>query len=140
THNPVEGLNERISSIATLEALARFVRGLRELPGRKSVVILTDYIPIFNRDGQNIVDTEMKRLVDLANRSSVTFYGIDARGLPTLGREAAEPGLEIGGAMLGTRNTLNAVLSGNDPSIGARRSAYFRSQDGLNHLTRETGG
>lgn len=139
-HNPVDGLGQRISSIATLEALARFVRGLRELPGRKSVVILTDYIPIFDREGTNIVDTEMKRLVDLANRSSVTFFGIDARGLPTLGREAAEPGLEIGGPLVGTRNTLNAVLSGNDPSIGPRRSRFFRSQDGLNHLTRETGG
>lgn len=139
THNPIEGLNQRISSIATLESLARFVRGLRELPGRKSVVIITDFIPIFDANGTNIVDTEMKRLVDLANRSSVTFYGIDARGLPTLGREAAEPGLEIGGALTGGRNTL-AVLSGNDTSIGARRSAYFRSQDGIVHLTRETGG
>src|SRR5687768_3100621 len=134
------GLQERISTIATLEALARFVRGMRELPGRKSVVIITDHIPIFDADGINIVNTEMKRLVDLANRSSVTFFGIDARGLPTLGREAAEPGLTIGSTQLGTSNTLNAVLSGNDPSLGSRRSSYFRSQDGLNHLTRETGG
>ncbi|MFY9618254.1 MAG: VWA domain-containing protein [Pyrinomonadaceae bacterium] len=140
THNPVGGVSERISSINTLEALARFVRGLRELPGRKSIVILTNLIPIFDSEGTNIVDTEMKRLVDLANRSSVTFFGIDARGLPTLGREAAEPGLEIGGPLTGKPNTLNAVLSGNDPSIGARRSRYFRSQDGLVHLTRETGG
>lgn len=139
-HNPVGGLNERISSIATLEALARFVRGLRELPGRKSVVILTDFIPTSNREGHNIVDTEMKKLVDLANRSSVTFFGIDARGLPTLGREAVEPGLEIGGAQLGRPNTFAAVLSGNDPSIGPRRTSYYRSQDGLVHLTRETGG
>lgn len=139
-NNPIGGLNERISSIATLEALARFVRGLRELPGRKSVVVITDFIPTRNRNGDSIVDTEMKRLVDLANRSSVTFFGIDARGLPTLGREAAEPGLEIGGPLTGRRNTLNAVLSGNDPSIGPRRTGYFRSQDGLVHLTRETGG
>ncbi len=135
----ITGLNQRISTNATLEALAYFVRGLRELPGRKSIVIVSDNIPTRNINGENIVDTEMRRLIDLANRSSVTFYGIDPRGLPTLGVEAADGGICIGSPGC-TGPRLSQVLSGNDPRIGARRSAFYESQDGLNHLARQTGG
>jgi VWFA-related protein len=133
------GLNDRISSVASLEALAYFVRGLRELPGRKSIVVLSDNIPTRNRNGENIVDTEMRRLIDLANRSSVTFYGIDPRGLPTLGVEAADEGICIGSPGC-TGPRLSQMLNGNDPRIGPRRSSFYESQDGLNHLSRQTGG
>lgn len=135
----ITGLNQRISTNATLEALAYFVRGLRELPGRKSIVIVSDSIATRDVNGVNIVDTEMRRLIDLANRSSVTFYGIDPRGLPTLGVEAAEGGICIGSPGC-TGPRLSQVQSGNDPRIGARRSAFYESQDGLNHLARQTGG
>ena len=124
----------------TVRSLRYFVEGLRELPGRKSIVVITDEIPYGKRLEHPRIGAEMNRLVDLANRSSVTFYGIDARGLQTLNVEAAEPGLTIGSRALGTGNTLNAVLAGNDPRIGPRRTSFAQSQEGIKHLTRETGG
>ena len=135
------GFRGKTASRNTLSGLEHFVEGLGELPGRKSIVLITDGFSVGDREEQVRTGEEMSRLVDLANRLSVTFYGIDARGLQTLGIEAAEPGLTIGSPLLlGTVGTLGAVLSGNDPRIGPRRSAFFHSQDGLVRLTRDTGG
>lgn len=134
------GLESGGSGAVTLVALRHFVRGLSELPGRKTIILVANEIPDGRTPDSVRVGRELSRLVDLANRSSVSFYGIDARGLQTLNVEAAEPGLTIGSSDLGTRNTLNAVLSGNDPRIGPRRTSFFNSQTGLIKLTRETGG
>src|SRR5205823_5430207 len=69
----------------------------------------------------------VRRLVDLANRSSVVIYSIDARGLQTLLPTAAD---NMGG--------LNARQI--HAQISRASQDNFDSQDGLTFIARETGG
>src|SRR5258707_11444426 len=94
--SPAEDLDqfrEDVFAVGTLGALSYVVRGLRELPGRKSVLLVSDGIKIFNRDDPGRSDRvleALRRLTDQANRASVVVYTMDARGLQTLGLTAAD--------------------------------------------------
>jgi VWFA-related protein len=121
-------LRNEVFTVGTLGALSNVVQGLREVPGRKSVIVVSENIRVFSADGSNSRATEaIERLTDLANRSAVVIYTLDPRGLPTLSLTAAD-------------NT-----SGKAPheiaAIPAQRSQeYFESQDGLDYIARQTGG
>lgn len=126
----IDQLREDIFAVGTLGALNYIVRGLRELPGRKSVILLSDGFRLFTQSdsfGNSRVLTALRRLTDLANRASVIIYTIDARGLQTLGLTAAD---SIGGM---SANEIEERLSD-------RRSSLFESQAGLNYLAQQTGG
>ncbi|HWB86555.1 MAG TPA: VWA domain-containing protein [Bryobacteraceae bacterium] len=75
-------------------SLVRAIRGLRELPGRKSVVVFSGGLsPIgsaADRD-REIIPNLSKEVTDAANRASATIYAIDARG--TAARSAASEDL-----------------------------------------------
>ena len=121
-------------AVGTLGALNFVVRGLRELPGRKAIVLVSDGFRVYSSDDDQDRRTPsvrvfdaLKRLIDLANRASVVIYTIDARGLQTLGLTAAD---DVRGM---TPEQIERELSD-------RRLAYFESQDGLNYLAQETGG
>ncbi|HEY0320891.1 MAG TPA: VWA domain-containing protein [Pyrinomonadaceae bacterium] len=115
----------------TIGALMYIVRGFQNLPGRKAIVLFTDSLRLFNRVGPGVdTNTErMQRLIDLANRSSVVFYSIDARGLQPLNFTAAEPAA-------GLPNQTAAAMTG----VGSPRQNFFEDQDGMNYLAKETGG
>jgi VWFA-related protein len=69
----------------TLGATSFVVRGLRNFPGRKSVILLSDGFRINSKTNNdnttNQVLQSLENLVELANRSSVVIYSIDAKGL-----------------------------------------------------------
>ncbi len=121
-------LRNEVFTVGTLGALSNVVQGLREVPGRKSVIVVSENIRVFSADGSNSRATEaIERLTDQANRSAVVIYTLDPRGLPTLSLTAAD-------------NT-----SGKQPheiaAIPAQRAQeYFESQDGLDYIARQTGG
>src|SRR5262245_35247381 len=123
-----DDFRETVFAAGTLGALNFVVRGLRELPGRKSAILISDGLRLFglNRDNSLILD-RVRRLTDLANRSSVVIYSLDAKGLQTLMPTAAD---NIGG------------LSGPQFAAGMAqmRQQNFDSQEGLVYLARETGG
>ncbi|HEX8097193.1 MAG TPA: VWA domain-containing protein [Pyrinomonadaceae bacterium] len=125
-----ESFREEIFTVGTLGALNYIVRGLRELPGRKSVLLISDGIRIFNRDNparsQRILES-LQRLTDLANRASVVIYTMDARGLPTLGLTAAD-------------STSGMTINQLSQSLNNRRADFFETQNGLNYLAQRTGG
>ncbi|MBA2524508.1 MAG: VWA domain-containing protein [Pyrinomonadaceae bacterium] len=126
----INQFREDLFAAGTLGALNYVVRGLRELPGRKSVVLISDGIKIFNGSslsrGSRIL-TALRRLTDLANRASVVIYTIDARGLPVLSLTAAD-GI---GEMTPTQV---------EQRLSSRRSDFFDSQSGLAYLAQQTGG
>jgi VWFA-related protein len=124
----VEDARETIFSVGTLGAVNFVVRGMRELPGRKMVVLMSDGFSLFgrNRDNQQVLDN-VRRLVDLANRSSVVIYSLDAKGLQTLMPAAKD-----------NMNGLNGQQIAEQMSQAAQ--ANFDSQEGLSFLARETGG
>jgi len=112
----------------SLGAINYVVGGLKEMPGRKAVILLSDSIRLFNQEGLNdrILES-VRQLTDLANRASVVIYSIDPRGLPTLSLTAAD----------NVRGGNPLALSGH---MQRRHAEYFESQDGLNYLAQETGG
>lgn len=115
----------------TLGALRFIVSGMAELPGRKSVILFSDGWKIFDQDEHGFTQSGtvaefLKRLVDLANRSSVVFYPIDARGLQYTGPTAADK-------MPLDPRAYSAMLS-------ARSNQLFDSQAGMSYLADETGG
>jgi VWFA-related protein len=121
---------EDLFATGTLGAVNYVVRGMRELPGRKSVVLMSDGISISYKGDParraRLVDN-LRRLTDLANRSSVVIYTMDARGLQAFGLTAADD------------------VSGFNPDqleskLQDRRSDFFESQNGLNYLAQQTGG
>jgi VWFA-related protein len=124
----LDQFREDLFTVGTLGALNYVVRGLRELPGRKSVVLFSDGLRMFTsgRDNRRVVDA-LRRLTDLANRASVVIYTIDARGLQVPGLTAAD---DVSG-----RSDQEIRQEMNN-----RRQELFDSQDGLNYLARETGG
>jgi VWFA-related protein len=113
----------RTGTIGTIDLI---VRGLKDLPGRKSVVLMSDGIPLIRSTDYRVLEA-MRRLVDAANRASVVVYTIDARGLQTTGMTAADS------TAFRTVPELNQVSS--------ERSAHLiESQGGLNYLAYQTGG
>jgi VWFA-related protein len=131
--NATDELNqfrEDIYAVGTLGALSYVIRGLRELPGRKSILLLSDGIKVFNRDDPSKSDRVQQalfRLTDQANRASVVIYTMDARGLQTLGLTAAD---DVSGMNADQVQT----------QISNRRADFLEGQNGLNYLAQQTGG
>lgn len=123
---------ETIFATGTLGAINYVIRGMGELPGRKSVMLLSDGFSLFSTSANgfrdvNRVNDSLRRLVDLANRASVVIYTLDARGLVYTGLTAAD---DVSG--LSTQQ-LHSVMS-------QRSDKLFDTQEGLVLLARQTGG
>jgi VWFA-related protein len=150
----IQSLNEFRDSLytaGTLGALNFVVRGLRQLPGRKAVVLFSDGISIFSSNSTSGNRNErvlaaLRALVDRANRSSVVFYAIDTRGLQPTGFTSADdttgPQAPSNSGPTGGMTGLGAIspdLAGTQV-FGNRSGEMFDGQNGLSYLARETGG
>ena len=117
-----------IMSAGTLGAIRYVVGGLREVPGRKSVVLFSENLRLFmGRDTDPRVMDEVRRLTDAANRASAVIYSIDPRGLQTYSLTAAD-----NTAGMSPRQIARVPMQ--------RATQVFRSQDGLVQLADQTGG
>jgi VWFA-related protein len=135
-------------TIGTMGALQFVVRGLREMPGRKAVVLFSDGFPLRDSRGDAARYTSaLDRLIDLANRASVVFYGVDTRGLQplgpfasddTAGSPAAPGGAGPGGPLSGTAGIPTQQIGAS--VIGPRSAYLFETQAGLIKLSEATGG
>ncbi len=87
------------SQVGTLVAVQHVVNALRELPGRKSVVLFSDGLSLFvppssaHQDrlpelANDVIDA-LKALTDRANRSGTVLYTMDVRGLQSLNLDAS---------------------------------------------------
>jgi VWFA-related protein len=118
---------EDIFAVGTLGAINYVIRGLKELPGRKSILLISDGFRIYNADDPSrnyLALDRLRRLVDTAGRASVVIYTMNATGLQTMGLTAADnPG---GGDV--------------EQMLTNRRNSAFETQEGLEILARETGG
>jgi len=126
----IDQLREDLFTVGTLGAINYIVRGLRGLPGRKSLLLISDGITIFNWSnptGNQRILIALRSLTDLANRASVVVYTMDARGLQPLNFTAADSGAGMGVAQFEQR-------------LRGRRADFFESQNGLIYLAQQTGG
>ena len=121
-------LRSSVFSVGTLGAIRFVVDGLRELPGRKSVILFSENLQIFHRnDPDPRVMDGLRNLIDAANRSSVVIYSIDTRGLEYYGLTAAD-----NTAGMSARKMARLPMQ--------RSAQVIRSQDGLVMLAHDTGG
>ncbi|MBD0326536.1 MAG: VWA domain-containing protein, partial [Pyrinomonadaceae bacterium] len=128
---PEDELNEfrdDIFSIGTLGAINYIVRGMGQLPGRKSILLLSEGFSLYNRDRDNLRFLDaLRRLIDIANRASVVIYTMDTRGLQGLHLTAED-------------NTSDMTQSQIEETIADRSARLFDTQTGLNYLAQQTGG
>ena len=158
----LEEFSDELFTVGTLGALNHVIKGLKDLPGRKSVMLFSDGIKILNSEGRSIyIMDDLRRLTDLANRASVVIYTIDSRGVPILEMTASDdvrgmrtpiiqgsPGrggyttTAGSGGFATSRSGTVAGMSDNRVNLGLqqRRTELFNSQQGMNYLADETGG
>lgn len=123
---------ESVFATGTLGAISYVIRGMQELPGRKSVMLLSDGFALFNlnaegfRESSRVLES-LHRLVDQANRASVVVYTMDARGLVYTGLTAAD-------------DTSGRTADKIEQELLDRRTKLFDTQEGLVYLARQTGG
>lgn len=115
---------ERTFAESAIRRIADAITAVRKLPGRKSVVLVSEGFSVFGADMDNAYIRELlQRLVDRSNRAGVVIYAVDPRGLVVTGLTAADN------------------VRGGGARVSAARSAALRdSQDGLRYVTGETGG
>jgi VWFA-related protein len=124
----VNKLREDIFTVGTLGALNFVVRGMQELPGRKSVMLFSEGFALFRESRRNErVFIALRQLVDQANRASVVVYTVDPRGLVYTGMTAADNFAGLSAQQISDR-------------LSNRSQQLFDTQGGLIYLAQQTGG
>src|SRR2546423_6122805 len=88
-----EEYREDLISVGPLGAISYVVKGLKDLPGRKSILLLSDGFRIYSQDDPTRdfrTLQRLQRLIDEAGRASVVIYTMNATGLQALGFTAAD--------------------------------------------------
>ena len=110
----------------TIAALRRVVEGMRELPGRKSILLFSEGAPLVRGQGLGDVNELLKNAYNdfliYANRSGVAINTIDPRGLVALSSSAA------------------SGHSSGDGCTQAREAELINTQQELAEIARKTGG
>ena len=137
--------------LGSIGAIQYVLQGLRDLPGRKSMVLFSENMKFTYLEGPGIVNTQftsrglvddrLNKLIDLANRSSVVIYAIDPRGVVYTGLTAED----FTGAPGGDGPPMPASPADDGtPSISeidsGRTGDLIASQDGMIALSARTGG
>jgi VWFA-related protein len=127
---------EDIFTVGTLGAVNYVIKGMRELPGRKAVVLFSDGFGLYDDDNgikkpnPRLTDN-LQRLTELANRSSVVIYTIDARGLVVPMVDSQDS----------FENVIKSASGAGIQQVGLDRSReLYETQQGLRALAEETGG
>ena len=129
---------EDVFAVGTLGAINYVVQGLKGLPGRKSILLVSDGFRIFGTENlreypgktqskEYMAMERVRRLVDQANRASVVIYTMNATGLQYYGLNAAD-------------STYGRTADEVRDELNKRRDAAWENQEGLDYLAHETGG
>jgi VWFA-related protein len=151
----------------TVRALRFILAGMGALPGRKAMILLSDSLPldlpnidslergpiqpqrpidddpnadIVRSEGETQFDNEsvLRKIAELANRSSVVIYSIDTRGTKPIGLTAADnqtpsgPGRKAAGTEMLNRTALRA--------LDDRSASLQDARGGMSLLAKQTGG
>jgi len=129
----VEDFRNENFSVGTLGALNYIIRGMRELPGRKAIMLYSEGFKLSTGNRPNRVLDTMRVLADMANRSSVVIYTLDPRGLEV-------PGMANAGDDIKEIIGRNFDPANSDDERTERVADFRDSQQSLRYLAYETGG
>jgi VWFA-related protein len=130
------------SFFSSLRALKFIIDGMAELPGRKSMLILSDSLPIENQDSPFVINTNspftdtmartvaLQRIAEKAIRNSIVIYSVDTQGLQPTGITAAD---KFTGNARQLGQQMNALMA-------ARSRMLFDRRAGGDMMARQTGG
>jgi len=127
-----EDFRAGVFATGTLGAINYVVQGMEDLPGRKSIVLLSQGFKLYQEDATGFrergrVWVPLQKLIDRANRASVTIYTLDPRGLVYAGLTAADD--------VGNRSPAKV-----QKEIEDRQRRILDTQAGLQYLAKQTGG
>ena len=152
----------------TLQSLIFILQGMRDLPGRKSMILLTDDLPLpamagMSTGGQPDLITSgvinatsnlggelifggmpvFEKIVELAIRASIVVYSIDTRGLQYTGVQANDNlGPIVTRPATSVRGQLMDVRPTNvfQRTSSARSEALIAGREGGDFISHRTGG
>jgi VWFA-related protein len=133
-----DALEREHQGLSSINALLALVNGMREIPGRKSMVVFSEG---FGTAGN--ARERFRSLVDTANRANVSIYAMDAAGLRTenTSTETKEAINAAAGAMLRRNPTADHMGSAMTQDLEhANEMARNDPHVVLGQLTDETGG
>lgn len=126
----------------SLQAMRYVLEALAEIPGRKSMMVLSDSIQTedqgadtFSYAGASSLETAarieaLRRIAEMAIRASVVIYSIDTQGLQPTGITAADSGA----------GNLRMVGDQSNSVMAARSRTLFDRRAGGDMIARQTGG
>ncbi len=130
-HAATEGLADLVEQhfrYGTLAAIHYAIQGMRQMPGRKALVLLTEGVGL---------DMLLDGVIDEANRSGVAIYPVDVRGVAFTGITAADRVFARAGAVGGRQINPTQSIDGD---LQGRTNVFENSRRGLLRLASETGG
>ncbi|HUS09379.1 MAG TPA: VWA domain-containing protein [Pyrinomonadaceae bacterium] len=142
--NEAEEQRAAAYSVGTIQTLSRILQGLKDLPGRKVLMLYSESFMLFTSQGRNtqLLDA-LQKLTDRANQSSTVIYTIDASGLNPLTLTASDRvsgqsytfNPEAFGSVLQPRNRIASRRIDSPQSASAQAetdsAAAFRRLEGL---------
>ena len=130
----------------SLSALRFIIDAMAEFPGRKSLMFLSDSLPVEDQSFEYFLGSgvsgggefdamrrreALRKIAEMAIRASVVIYSIDTQGLQTGGITAADSFSGTNARDVGQR--MNAITN-------ARRQMIFDRRGGGDMISRQTGG
>jgi VWFA-related protein len=121
---------------ATTNGLFAIINSMRQLPGRKSIVLFSEGLAI-----PPAVERLFGGVIDAANRANVSIYGMDAKGLRAESEEAKIRD-QVNAAAGGGGGVLDSTGGGALTKSLETNEAVLRQNPahGLGTLARDTGG
>ncbi len=145
-NNELEEFRDDVFAVGTLGTINYVMRGLAELPGRKSIVLVSEGFKIERREFPNRA-TQLERLgrndraffrllqlIDQASRASVVVHTLNPAGVQALASITAED------ALTDRAGDGSQAVDRINQSLGERRDNARDLQSGLDYLAEQTGG
>jgi hypothetical protein len=136
-----------VSTVGTLGSINYIVGALRELPGRKSIVLFSDGFSLYDVTGTTAqyddVQRALRMLIDRANRSGTVIYTMHAAGLQTVQPDASDRVTLDGVGTTGISAEQRDRILNSRTQVGARGGRDVQNnmrQQNLGYLADKTGG
>lgn len=112
----------------SLGAVAFVLERLARFPGRKSIVLISENLPLTSLGAQvGGATSALDKLIEFANQHSIVISTMDARGLPKPGMTADD-------------SQYNLAANQVDKKMRDRAIRFTVSQDALSYIAEKTGG
>ncbi|MET0623196.1 MAG: VWA domain-containing protein [Pyrinomonadaceae bacterium] len=123
-------------AVGSFGSLSFVVQGMKELPGRKAVIFISEAFRLFDKQRRNeVLMQAVARLTTQANLASTVIYTLDASGLQDLSLTASDK-VTAGGYLFDKglfQQGGGGARSTSTPTAGAA-GAFSQSSEGLRRL------